>query len=103
MPICPEDRGSQQRRLIGLLAIEGPLRNEEGLCREGSFLPFASTKAERLATGDPRLSVAERYKTQDGFVRAVREAARELVRERFLLQVDADAFISAAQASNILK
>jgi hypothetical protein len=27
----------------------------------------------------------------------------QLVRERFLLQVDANAFISAAEASNILK
>ncbi len=34
---------------------------------------------------------------------AVRKAADELVGERFLLQVDADAFVSAAEASNILQ
>ena len=69
----------------------------------GSFFPFATTKAERLANGDPRKSLAERYKDHDGFVKAVEKAARELVHERFLLEEDANAFISAAEASNVLK
>jgi len=68
----------------------------------GSFLAFANTKADRLASGDPRKSLQERYKDHDGFVKAVEKAARELVRERFLLQQDADAFIAAAQGSTIL-
>jgi hypothetical protein len=29
----------------------------------GGFIPFAKTKAERLASGDPRLSLEERYGT----------------------------------------
>jgi len=45
----------------------------------GSFLAFASTKADRLASGDPRKSLRERYKDHDGFVKAVEKAARELV------------------------
>jgi len=69
----------------------------------GSFFTFATTKAERLANGDPRKSLEERYKDHDGFVKAVEKAARELVHERFLLEEDADAFISAAEASNVLK
>jgi hypothetical protein len=36
-------------------------------------------------------------------VDAVEKAARELVRERFLLQEDADRFISDAKASSVLK
>jgi hypothetical protein len=69
----------------------------------GSYIPFAQTKAERLASGDSRLSLEERYGDHEGFVRAVRKAAHQLVRERFLLQVDADAFISAAESSSVLK
>jgi hypothetical protein len=69
----------------------------------GSFIPFATTKAERLATGDPRRSLEERYHSHGGYVSAVRHAARELMRERFLLQEDAQRFINAAEASSILK
>jgi hypothetical protein len=69
----------------------------------GSFVPFARTKAERLASGDPRRSLEERYKDHDGFVRAVEKAGRQLVNERFLLQIDADAFVAAAEASSVLR
>jgi len=69
----------------------------------GSYIAFARTKAERLATGDPRKSLEERYRDHDGFVKAVAKAAQELVHERFLLQDDADTFIQAAQASDVLK
>jgi len=68
----------------------------------GSYVPFAVTKAERSATGDPRRSLQERYCTHEGFVKAVSKATSALVRERFLLPVDATRFVSAAQASNVL-
>ena len=72
---------------------------EGDLCGlSGSFIPFAKTQAERQASGDPRLSLEERYKDNAGFVKAVEEAARKLVRERFLLQEDADRYIQAARA-----
>ena len=41
----------------------------------GGMVPFAKTKAARLAAGDPRLSLEERYKTHDGYVAAVKVAA----------------------------
>src|SRR3954468_13233591 len=41
----------------------------------GGMVPFAKTKAQRLANGDSRLSLEERYKTHDGYVAAVRAAA----------------------------
>jgi hypothetical protein len=69
----------------------------------GSYIPFATTKAERLASGDSRKSLEERYKNHDGFVKAVRKAAKHLVWERFLLPEDADTFISAAEASDVLQ
>ena len=69
----------------------------------GSFIPFATTKAERLANGDPRKSLQERYKSHAGFVKAVAKAGQELVHEKFLLQEDANTFIQAAQASDVLR
>jgi hypothetical protein len=84
--------------------IRAPGHRAPNLCGlTGSFLAFANTKADRLASGDPRKSLQERYKDHDGFVKAVEKAARDLVRERFLLQQDADAFVAAAMASTILE
>lgn len=41
----------------------------------GGMVPFAVTQAERLAAGDPRLSLEERYGDHTGYVAAVRAAA----------------------------
>jgi hypothetical protein len=41
----------------------------------GGMVPFAIHKADRLASGDPRLSLEERYGNHDGYVAAVRKAA----------------------------
>ncbi|MDE2597901.1 MAG: hypothetical protein KGL44_13585 [Sphingomonadales bacterium] len=70
---------------------------------EGSFLPFAASRAEREATGDPRLSLEERYGDHAGFVAAVRQATRELVDARFMLEADAQAWIEAAEQSRVLR
>jgi hypothetical protein len=54
----------------------------------GSFIPFAKTAAERGSSGDPRLSVAERYASRDEYMGKFAEAAMKLVHERFLLRED---------------
>jgi len=41
----------------------------------GGMVPFAIHKADRLTSGDPRLSLEERYGNHDGYVAAVRKAA----------------------------
>ena len=70
----------------------------------GAFVPFAKTKAERLASGDPRPpSLEERYETHEKYVAQVRAAAERLVRGRYLLQDDADRLIAEAEASKVLK
>ncbi len=69
----------------------------------GSYIPFARTFQERTNTGDPRLSLTERYGTHAGYVDAVRKATQKLVNQRLLLQVDADRLIGAADASDVLK
>jgi hypothetical protein len=68
----------------------------------GAYIPFHKTKAERLAAGDTRLSLEERYGSQEGYVKAVTAAAEKLVFQRFLLQEDADAIIAKAKANPIL-
>ncbi len=69
----------------------------------GGMIPFAKTRAERLASGDPRLSLEERYGDHAGYVAAVRKAAAGAVATGFLLQADAEALIRAAEASAVLK
>jgi hypothetical protein len=79
----------------------GPLRGTEGRLA-GGYIPFAMTKAERMASGDPRRSVEERYGSQEGYNCVVQAAARREVRKRLLLQEDADRLIAQAAASNVL-
>jgi hypothetical protein len=68
----------------------------------GGYIPFARTKAERLAAGDSRPSLEERYGGHAGYVAAVRAAAEQAVKERFLLREDADQLIAQASASDVL-
>lgn len=68
----------------------------------GGMIPFARTKTEREASGDPRLSLEERYGTHAGYVKAVEAAATRAVAAGFLLQADADALVKQAAASDVL-
>jgi hypothetical protein len=79
----------------------GPRRGNEGVLAAG-YIPFAMTKAERIANKDPRRSIEERYGSQEGYNCVVRLAARNEVRKRLLLQEDADRLIAQAAASNVL-
>jgi len=79
-------------------AFGGP----DGCESDGQHIPFKTTKAERLAAGDPRLSLQERYKDHDGYVKAVTKAAQKLEKQRFLLPADVQGYIDEAQASNVL-
>ena len=69
----------------------------------GGYVPFARTKAERIEAGDPRLSLEERYGTHERYVARVRTAAARMVRDRFLLQEDADRLIAQAESSDVLR
>jgi len=68
----------------------------------GGYVPFAKTKADRIASADPRLSIEERYGSQEGYDCVVKRAATTAVRERFLLQADAERLIAQAAAAGIL-
>jgi hypothetical protein len=68
----------------------------------GSFVPFARTRAEREANGDPRPSIEERYPSHEAYVDAVRRVCERLVGERLMLQDDADRFVATARERNPL-
>lgn len=67
----------------------------------GGYVPFARTKAERLASGDPRPSLEERYASHQEYVDRVKAAADKLTEERFLLPDDAQRMIGEAEASDV--
>lgn len=69
----------------------------------GGFIPFAKTKAERLATGDPRPSLEERYHDHAGYVAVVKKAVEGLLHQHFLLPEDAERLIRQAEESNVLR
>jgi hypothetical protein len=64
--------------------------------RDGSYFSFPLDRASRESTGDPRLSIAERYASRGDYVAKVKAAAAALVRERLLLQEDADRYVQRA-------
>jgi hypothetical protein len=55
----------------------------------GGYIPFAKTRAERLAIGDPRLSIEERYPSLQAYFAAATREAAALVADRLLLPDDA--------------
>ena len=67
----------------------------------GGMVPFFKTKAQRLAAGDPRRSLEERYGTHDGYVAAVTKAANNAYQKGYLLAADRDALILQAVNSDV--
>ena len=55
---------------------------------EGSYIPFPETVAERVATGDPRAAVLDRYPTKQAYRDAIVAAARALVARGLMLEED---------------
>jgi hypothetical protein len=64
----------------------------------GSTLPFARTRREREQSGDPRLSIEERYSNKPAYLDALRSYALQLVAERFLLDEDVERCVAMASA-----
>jgi hypothetical protein len=63
---------------------------------EGSYIPFPETPQEREITGDPRLSILERYSDKAGYVAAITAAAHELLAQRLILEEDVQRCADAA-------
>jgi hypothetical protein len=63
----------------------------------GSYLPFPRTTAQRLATGDPRPSLEERYGSFARYEKQFAEVCDKLIRDRYLLVEDAKRLIAARE------
>lgn len=88
---------------LGWNETAGGFYKGEGCGFSGGFIPFARTKADRIAAGDPRLSLEERYGTHDTYVTKVRAAADRLVGDRLLLPDDRDRIVRQATESGVLR
>jgi hypothetical protein len=67
--------------------------SEGELCENnGSMLPFAASREDRIKNNDPRLSLEERYPNPGDRARAVAKAAKQLVPDRLLLEEDVKLF-----------
>jgi hypothetical protein len=83
-------------------AVKAVVFGGDALCTsQGSFIPCAPTRAERQKAGDPRLSVEERYPTPYAYRLAVHSSGDILVRQRFMLQEDADRLTAEAERNGI--
>lgn len=64
---------------------------------EGSWIRFAKDAEERKRTGDPRRSIAERYTSEDDYLRRYAKDLNELIKERWILPQDRNAMLSRAK------
>jgi hypothetical protein len=78
-----------------------PVPMVDGCDASGQRIPFLETQAERVAAGDPRLSIQERYPDHATYVNRVTAAAQQLQTERLMLETDVQAYITTAQAASV--
>jgi hypothetical protein len=69
---------------------------EQIMPMQGSTFPFPRTAEERTQTGDPRPSIAERYRDRDEYLELARRAALTLVEQRYLLPEDVPMALESA-------
>jgi Alpha/beta hydrolase domain len=77
---------------------------EGELCdRDGTYKPFAATRAERETQKDPRRSLEERYGDHAAYVKRFEDAANKLIAARLLLREDAERLIARAKSDETAK
>lgn len=85
---------------IEIERVESPAFGGPDLCdAAGQQIDFAATRTERLASGDPRPSLEERYPVPGAYVQAVSAAARDLARGRLLLDEDVERIVADAETA----
>ena len=63
----------------------------------GSAIPFPATKKEREETGDPRMSIEERYSSREDYLARIESAAQELIAQGYLLPQDLEGLVEQAE------
>ena len=71
---------------------------EQIIPMEGFSKFFPATKSAREASGDPRLSIEERYGSCEAYLKQVREVAQKLATEGYILEEDVENVVSACGA-----
>lgn len=64
----------------------------------GAWVPFATTKGQRIKTQDPRPSLEERYASKEDYLAKVREVLVDLIARRFLDESDLEPQLKQAGA-----
>jgi hypothetical protein len=54
----------------------------------GSTIPFPVTREEREASGDPRLSIEERYASKEDYLERVKQATQAMIDQGYILEED---------------
>jgi hypothetical protein len=58
------------------------------IASQGTYIPFARSRAEREASGDARLSIEERYASREQYLGLVAGAALALIEDGYILEED---------------
>ena len=72
-------------------ALRAAPQDNDGCEGAGQYIPLSRTRADRLSTGDPRLSIEERYADIETYSSLLSRAINNLERAGFLLPFDAEA------------
>ena len=64
--------------------------------QQGAYIPFPRTRAEREKTGDPGVSIEERYPSRAEYLARIEQVAKGLASERYILAGDVPAIVAEA-------
>ncbi|HVE51039.1 MAG TPA: alpha/beta hydrolase domain-containing protein [Casimicrobiaceae bacterium] len=84
-------------------ALRRGVHANDGCEAAGQFIPFPATQAARIATGDPRPAVAERYPTFDAYDSQIRGAMNTMIQERLLLCEDSASELQRLRTAGALR
>jgi hypothetical protein len=65
----------------------------------GATIRFAATESQRIASGDPRPSIAERHVSKGDYLNRVRDEAEKLVERQYMLEEDIEFCLEQAERS----
>jgi hypothetical protein len=84
----------------------GPHAND-GCEASGQMVAFPNTKADRVRSGDPRLSIEERYPSFSVYASMVKNAVEDMVAKHLMLREDAEVAVNrllrAGEATGAIK
>jgi hypothetical protein len=88
-------------------ALRAGAQAGDGCEGTGQMIAFSKTKADRLTSGDPRLSIEERYPSFSMYAAMVRNAVEDMVAKRLMLREDAqpaiDRLLKAGEATGAIR